>query len=140
MAYTPITGNDGSLTVGSTTVAALRNWTVEISADTIETTTMGNDFRKYISGLSSWTGSADIYFDAAESTASIFSLTGVAVGTDPIVGKFYVRDGAGSTDVAYTGTVLVTGYSVTSNMDGLVEASISMQGSGALAFSNNASV
>lgn len=139
MAYTPLTGNDGALTIGSTTVAALRNFTVEITADTIETTAMGNDARKYIKGLSSWSGSADIYFDAAESTATIFNLTSGAVGGTTATIKLYVLQDA-SNDVVYQGGCVITGYSVNSSHDGLVEASISFQGDGTLAYSATGNV
>lgn len=131
-----ITGNDGQLVVGSTTVAALRNFSIELKKDTIETTAMGNDVKTYIDGLASWSGSADIWFDTAESTATVFNLTGSSVGGSPVTAKFYVNQSASGTDTAYTGTCVVTGFSVKSKHDGLVEASISFQGSGALNFSN----
>jgi predicted secreted protein len=132
-----ITGNDGSLVVGSTTIAALRNFTVEYKKDTIETTTMGNDAKTYIDGLTSWSGSADVYFDptvdgAASTATGVFNLTAGTVGASPVIAKFYVLQAAGATDIAYTGTCIVTGYSVKSKHDGLVEASITLQGSGAL--------
>ena len=132
-----ITGNDGSLVVGSTTIAALRNFTVEYKKDTIETTTMGSDAKTYIDGLTSWSGSADVYFDptvdgAASTSTGVFNLTASTVGASPVIAKFYVLQAAGATDIAYTGTCIVTGYSVKSKHDGLVEASITLQGSGAL--------
>jgi hypothetical protein len=37
--------------------------------------------------------------------------------------------------VKWQGEVLVTGYSVTGSFDGLIEASISFQGTGAIAYS-----
>jgi len=133
-----ITGNDGSLVVGSTTIAALRNFTVEYKKDTIETTTMGFDAKTYIDGLSSWSGSADIYFDptvdgaASTSTNGVFALTSSTVGASPVVAKFYVYQAASGDDYAYSGNCIVTGYSVKSKHDGLVEGSITFQGSGAL--------
>jgi len=132
-----ITGNDGSLVVGSTTIAALRNFTVEYKKDTIETTTMGNDSKTYVDGLSSWAGSADVYFDptvdgAATTGSGVFNLTTSTVGASPVIAKFYVWQATGATDIAYTGTCVVTGYSVKSKHDGLVEAAITFQGSGAL--------
>jgi hypothetical protein len=61
-----ITGNDGQVVISGTTLAAVRNFSVEMTADTIETTTMGVDVRTYITGLSAFSGSADVYFDAAD--------------------------------------------------------------------------
>ncbi len=88
-----LSGNDGSVVVGSTTVAAVRNFSVEMTADTIETTVMGQETRSYVKGLSSFSGSADIYFDPSEfdGAESTFNPTTGAVGDAPIAVKFYVK-------------------------------------------------
>ena len=135
-----LSGNDGQVVVGSTTVAAVRSFSVELSADTIETSVMGLDARTYIKGMSSWSGSADIYFDPSEfdTAEATFNpckdASGNIVGGAPVAVKFYVREAADSTDVAFTGNVIVTGYTVNSSMDGLVEASISFTGSGPVVY------
>jgi predicted secreted protein len=136
-----LTGNDGSLVVGSTTVAALRNFSIEQTSDTIETTTMQKDVRTYVKGMSAWSGSADIYFDPDTGSTSTFmpALTGNSVGGAPVTLKAFVLDDT-TNDVGFTGTVVVTGFTVNSAMDGLVEASISFQGSGALNFSKTGSL
>jgi hypothetical protein len=136
-----LTGNNGAVTVGSTNIAAVRNFTVEITADTIETTTMGVDVRTYVKGLSSFSGSADIYFDPSEfdGAESTFNPTVGLVGAAGVAVKFYLEQNYSSTsDYAFTGDVIVTGYTVNSSMDGMVEASISFQGTGATAFSTSA--
>ena len=66
-----LTGNNGVVKIDNaagtaTALASVRSFTVEMTSDTIETTNMGNDTRQYVKGLSSWSGSADIYFDPAE--------------------------------------------------------------------------
>jgi hypothetical protein len=136
-----LTGNNGAVTVGSTNIAAVRNFTVEITADTIETTTMGTDVRTYVQGLSSFSGSADIYFDPSEfeGAESTFNPNVGLVGAAGVAVKFYLEQNYSSTsDYAFTGDVIVTGYTVNSSMDGMVEASISFQGTGATAFSTTA--
>jgi hypothetical protein len=59
-----------------------------MTADTIETTVMGVDVRTYVAGLSSFSGSADVYFDNADydtnetsfnPTAGLVGASGVAV-------------------------------------------------------------
>jgi predicted secreted protein len=134
-----LTGNDGSLVVGSATVAALRNFSIEQTADTIETTTMGKDVRTYVKGMSAWSGSADIYFDDGLSSTSTFfpAVSGTSVGGSPVVLKAYVNQAATGNDIAFTGTVIITGFTVNSAMDGIVEASISFQGSDTLNFSKD---
>ena len=135
-----LTGNNGVVKIDNaggtpTTIAAVRNFSIDITADTIEKTVMGNDSRQYVKGMSAFSGSADIYFDPANYTggASVVAAlnpTAGSVGDSPITVELYL-DG---TINKFAGEVIVTGFSVTSSMDGMVEASISFQGSGAATF------
>ena len=136
-----LTGNNGAVTLNGVSVAAVRNFSVEMTADTIETTTMGVDVRTYITGLSSFSGSADVYFDAADfdTYESSFNPTAGLVGASGVAVKLYVAENySGTSDYAFTGNVIVTGYTVNSSMDGMVEASISFQGTGATTYSTTA--
>jgi len=141
-----LSGNNGTVAVGGLVVAATRSWSVEITADTIETTVMGTDARTYVRGLSTYSGTADIYFDPSDfdTNESTFNPTSGLVGGSPINVKFYVEygtDGAGTgNDTVFTGSAVVTGYTVNSSMDGMVEASLSFQGSGATTFSTGSNV
>lgn len=129
-----ITGNDGVITINSIAVGNVRNFSIEMKADTIETSVMGQDARTYITGMSSFSGSADVYFDPADydTNESSFNPTVGLVGASGVAGKFYIgKDAQGTTtDYLFQGSIIVTGYSVKSSMDGLVEASISFQGTG----------
>lgn len=135
-----LTGNNGVVKIDNasgtpTTVAAVRNFSVDVTSDTIETTTMGVDARTYLSGLSSWSGSADIYFDPANYTGGANAIaalnpTGILVGAGTVTVELYL-DG---TSNKFAGECIITGFSVSSSMDGMVEASISFQGSGAVTF------
>ena len=136
-----LTGNNGNIkldaSVGGSvaTIAAVRNFSVELTRDTIETTTMGVDVRTYFTGLSSWSGSADIYFDPVASTGhlavhSVLNPTSGTVGQSTLTFEGYMADAAGK----FSGEVIITGFTVNATMDGMVEASISFQGSGACTF------
>jgi predicted secreted protein len=136
-----LTGNNGVVKLDSSvggsvaTIASVRNFSVEITRDTIETTTMGVDVRTYLNGMSSWSGSADIYFDPAASTGTIathavLNPTSGTVGQSTLTVELYLADTAGK----FSGEVIITGFTVNSSMDGMVEASISFQGSGACTF------
>jgi glutamate dehydrogenase/leucine dehydrogenase len=137
------TGNNGAVSIDGVNIAQVRSFSIEMTRDTIETSVMGTDVRTFLTGLSSFSGSADVYFDpdtattgfdAAEST---FNPTAGLVGASGVTGKFYVELDASGTNVdeAFTGTIVVTGYTVNATMDGMVEASISFQGSGAVTYS-----
>jgi hypothetical protein len=134
-------GNNGSITVNGINVANVRNFSIELTADTIETTTMGVDVRTYVSGLSSFSGSADVYFDPADydTNETTFNPTAGLVGAAGVAGKFYLQENYSSAlDYAFTGNIVVTGWTVNSTMDGLVEASMSFQGTGAATYSTTA--
>ena len=136
-----LTGNNGNIkldaSVGGSvaTIAQVRNFSVELTRDTIETTTMGVDVRTYLAGMSSWSGSADIYFDSASSgghfnTHSVLNPTQGTVGQATLTFEGYLADTAGK----FSGEVIITGFTVNATMDGMVEASISFQGSGACTY------
>jgi hypothetical protein len=131
-----LVGNDGQVTIAGQAVVSTRNFSVDMTSDTIETTTMGVDVRTYVKGMSSWSGSADIYFDTADYNANtiITSTSLAAIGSAPIGVKFYLDQDAAA-DVVLYGNGIITGYSVSSSMDGLVEATISFQGSGPIKYS-----
>lgn len=137
-----ITGNNGAISVNGIAVLAVRNFSIEMSADTIETSTMGTDVRTYVRGLSTFSGSADVFFDSTDydTNETTFNPTSGLVGAAGVAGKFYLSFDAAGNDDVFQGTIIVTGYSVTSAMDGMVEASISFQGSGAVAYSTGSSV
>ena len=139
-----LSGNNGTISlVSGQTIAATRNFSVEMTSDTIETTVMGTDVRTYVKGLSSFSGSADIYFDDSvfDTYESTFNPTATNVGSAAIAVKLYVDFAAGSgNDSVFTGNAIVTGFTVNSSMDGMVEASISFQGSGAVTYSTGTNV
>ena len=124
-------GKDGVVKVdnvgqpGSTfTVAEIKSWSVEESADTLEVTTMGDSARTYKPSLTGWTGSVDVLWDSDYDDGDA-----IAVGRQILI-DFYPVDSP--TGTVYGGTCTVTSVSISSSFDGLVEASISVQGTGAL--------
>jgi len=135
-----LTGNNGVVKIDNasgtpTTIAAVRNFSIDITADTIETSTMGVDARTYVKGMSAFSGSADIYFDPVNYTGganvvAVLNPTVGSVGADPLTVELYLSD----TSNKFSGEIIVTGFSVSSSMDGMVEASISFQGSGPATF------
>lgn len=136
-----LTGNNGAIVLNGNNVAAVRNFSIEMTADTIETSVMGTDVRTYVAGMSQFSGSADVYFDAADfdTYETTFNPTSGLVGASGVAVKLYIQENYSSTsDYAFTGNVIVTGYTVNSSLDGMVEASISFQGTGAATYSTSA--
>lgn len=136
-------GNDGNVAVGNIAIAQVRTFTVEMTADTIETTIMGQDSRTFLKGLSQFSGSADIYFDPLEFNSGVATFNPThstsVVGLSGVAVKFYLDQNA-TNDIAFQGNCIITGYTVNTSMDGLVEASITFQGTGGTTFSRTGNV
>lgn len=119
-------GSEGTVKVGANAVAGIRSFSIEESADTLETTVMGNTARTYLTSLTSWSGSVDVYWDETDTTGQGALTNGAQVTLN------VYPEGDTAADTYYTGSAIVTGVSVSSSFDGMIEASISVQGTGAL--------
>jgi predicted secreted protein len=127
-------GSNGSVKVldgtgTSTAIAQVRSWNISHSRDTVEDTSMGDSFRTHKKGLQSWSGSMEIIFDDAEGAEVNASLD---PNTDTVITADFFPDAA-VVGLKFTGTIIVTEYAVTASYDGLVTASVSFSGTGALA-------
>lgn len=122
-------GSEGTVKVGANAIAEIRSFSVSETADTIEDTTMGDAARTYKPSLKSFNGSLDVYWDESDTTGQ----GALTVGSEVTIG-FY-PEGTTTGDKYYTGSAIVTGLTVNSSFDGMVEASITIQGTGALSFS-----
>lgn len=120
------TGSEGTVKVGSNAIAEIRSFSIEESADTLEDTTMGDTARTYKSSLTTYTGSVDVLWDETDTTGQ----GALTIGAEVTLNLYPEGDTSG--DTYYTGTAIVTGRTINSTYDGLVEMSISVQGSGAL--------
>lgn len=120
------TGSDGVILVGSDQIAEVRSYSIDETMDTLEDTAMGDTSRTYKTSLKSFSGSADVFFDDTD-TAGQGALT---VGSEVTLSVQFEGNTTG--DHKMSGTVLITGRTISASFDGMVEASISFQGTGAL--------
>lgn len=125
------TGNSGvvkvGLNVGETptalTVGEVRSFSIEETADTVETTAMGDTARKFVPSFTTGTVSIEALFDADVSESNHDVLD---VGKQ-VVFEIYP---AGATVVGneyYSGSGIITSKSISVPYDGMVEASFSIQ-------------
>lgn len=119
-------GSEGTVKVGSNAVAEIRSFSIEETADTLEDTSMGDSARTYLPSLTSWSGSVDVFWDETDTSGQ----GALDVGSSVTLNLY--PEGDTAADTYYTGTAIVTGKSVSSSFDGMVEASFSVQGTGAL--------
>lgn len=119
-------GSEGTVKSGANAIAEIRSFSLEESADTIEDTTMGDASRTYLTGLKTFSGSVDVFWDETDTNGQV----SFAVGSSVTLAVYPEGDTAG--DTYYSGTAIVTGRTITSSFDGMVEASFTLQGTGAL--------
>ena len=119
-------GSGGIIKIGSSAVAEVRSYSIDETMDTLEDTAMGDTSRTYKASLKTFSGSADVFFDDTDTTGQ-GALTVGSTGTLSIL-----MEGDTSGDHNLSGSILVTGRTITGSFDGLVEASITFQGTGAL--------
>lgn len=123
-------GRDGVIKLGSSggsnTVAELRSFSIEETGETVEDTVMTDTARTYLATLTSFTGSADVFWDESDTNGQV----AMSVGTQVEV-NFY-PEGTTTGDTYYSGQAIVTGFTRSASFDGMVEASITLQGTGAL--------
>ena len=122
------TGSEGTIKVGSDTVGELRSFSLESTAETIEDTSMGDTSRTYKVGLKSFTGTASVFFDETDTAQ-----TALVAGAEITLNVY--PEGATTGDKYYSGSAIVTGSTINSSFDGMVEGEISFQGTGALTLS-----
>jgi predicted secreted protein len=126
-------GKDGFVQVGSAAVGELRGFSVEHTAETIDDTVMGETSRGFKVTYKGFTATVDVLYDPADTGQDAFSVgSSVTLNLFPEAQTVYGTPDSG--DEKITGTAIVTGKTITSSYDGLVEASISLQGSGDLTF------
>jgi hypothetical protein len=119
-------GSEGTVKVGSNAILEIRSFSVEETGDTIDTSSMGDTSRTYVAGLKTFTASVDCLWDETDTTGQ----GAMTVGSTVTLNLY--PEGATAGDIYYTGSAIVTGRTITASYDGLVEMSITCQGSGAL--------
>ena len=142
------TGFDGSIKFADTTtdvalstgtaIGNLRNFTIEQTQDTIEDTNMGSGgMRTYKPGLSTFTISGDVFFDHNDDVQKKLDEMITKTGNDTVEGTFEVfpsgtATGQSPANSKLSGKCIITSFSITSSVDGMVEASFAAQGTGSL--------
>ena len=116
-------------------VASVRTFSIEQEVQAIESTVMGAGARSYIPGLRQYSGSMDLYFrddDAGQRNLVSYVNGGGSDG----VGSIELFPSGEQTGQKLAGNVVITNFAITANFDGMVEATCSFQGSGALTITN----
>jgi hypothetical protein len=119
-------GSEGTVKSGANAIAEIRSYTITETADVLEDTSMGDSSRTYLASLKTFTGSIECFWDETDTNGQLT----LDVGSTVTINIY--PEGSTSGDTYYTGSVIITEKSITASFDGMVEASFSFQGTGAL--------
>ena len=119
-----VVGKNARIYMGKVRLSGMRDWTIDYTADTVETTDYDDaGVKQFLATLTGWTGTFSGFGHPGWETAA-------AVGTQ-YLGSFFVSASTGS---SYTGSVIITGASPGVAVDGAAVVSYTFQGTGALNF------
>jgi len=119
-------GREGTIKVALTRVVGeLRNYSLSHSSDVVEDSTLNDTYRTKKATLQTWTMSADVYWDETdEGQVRLTPGSGVLIDLYP--------EGFASSAVYYGGFGVVTKFDISGTFDGMVEGSITVEGTGIL--------
>jgi len=119
-------GSEGKVFVGSSQVAEVKSWSLEITSDTVDASIIGTEWRKNQATIKSWSGSLDGFWDETDTTGQGELTAGATV----TLNLYPEGDDTGAT--YWSGDAIVTSISYSASFDGLVEVTFSFTGNGAL--------
>lgn len=134
------TGNAGQIKIDEggtpTALAEVTGYSIETSTTAIDNTSMGDTSRTFTTGLESFSGSADVLYDDGHH-ATFTALNGGS-NAGPVTLEVF-PNGTTSGERKISGEVIITGYSMSASLDGMITASITFQGTGDLTMTGTAS-
>ena len=127
-----IAGKNGKVCLGENKVIGIKNWSLSLNVSTLETTSLGEDWKSYILGLKEWTATSDGDYTVASMDGKVDIQGGLQTayltGAQVLL-RLYVDD-----THYYAGTAVVTSLRVDDPVADIVGISISFTGCGALTF------
>ena len=119
-------GSEGKVFIGSDQVAEIKSWSLEVNSDTVDTSIIGTSWRKNQATIKSWSGNFEGFWDETDTDGQ----GALAVGGTVTLNMYPEGDDSG--DTYWTGDVIITSISYSASFDGIVEASFTYTGTGAL--------
>jgi len=146
MANTIYSGSTGTIYIDDTAVASLRSFSIEETQEVIDATTMsvtGVAFRSNKPTFKAVNGSAEVFWSAIEPadgagnhddkniTSGANAIADTQPGSTEVTVNFWPT-GDDQYEIGYSFPALITSRTISSSVDGMVEASITFTGTGAI--------
>ena len=120
------TGSSGLIKVGTNTVAEVRSFTLDTTAELLEDTALTDTSKTFQVGKKGATASVECFWDETDTNGQI------AIAEGSQVTLYLYPEGADSGDYYFAGTWLVSGNSISTPTDGIIEATFDATLTGAL--------
>ncbi len=127
-----VAGKNGKVEIGSESgkkVVGIKNWSLELSLDTLETTALGDDWKNYITGLKEWTASSEGDYAVPTDKDGQSALQDAFLKGTTVTVKLYVDE-----TNYYKGEAFINSLSIEDPVDDVVSISVEFTGTGALSF------
>ena len=114
-------GSEGVVKILTNTVAEVRDWSLEETAETIDSTQLSDSAKTFEVGTTSWSGSVNAFWDETDTSGQGAMTAGASVTLN------LYPEGATSGDTYGSGDAIISSISKSGGIDGLVEASFSFR-------------
>ncbi len=127
-----VSGKKGTINYAGGNVVRTNNWDLTLTNDMLDVTpftTSAPQWREFISGLSSWTGTISGQFDGASTGQNDLIVNSITPTTAAVVLEMDQTGGG-----KFNGSVFLSGMAPSVAIDGSAEISWDLQGTGSLAY------
>ena len=125
-------GHNGSCTAATNAVGTAKIWSLNLQADTADTTTFADaGWKSNVTTLKGWSGSITVVFDGGADSGEASLITSLTSGATVALELLTGATGAGDSE-KFSGDAYVTSMPITQDVNGVVEVSFDFVGTGAL--------
>jgi len=124
-----LAGKNGKVMISTDIVTEIKNWSLDLDSDTLETTSFGDEWKEYISGLKEWSASSEGSWNISADTSGQKALQDAYLNGTSVTLKLYVDD-----IHYYSGSAYISSLSIEDPVEDAVNISFEFQGTGALTY------
>lgn len=124
-----IAGKGGSAKIGANTIAEVTSWSLDISSDMLDSTSLGDNWREFIAGLKGATASIEVKWDLPTDTNGQVALQTAMLNGTTVTLNLYTNG-----TKYYSGSAYVSSLSIEDPVEDLVTATFEAQFTGAITY------
>lgn len=124
-----IAGKGGSAKIGANAIAEVTSWSMDISADMLDSTSLGDSWREFVAGLNGATGSVEVKWDIPNDADGQTALQNAILNGTTVTLNLYVN-----ASNYYSGSAYVSSLSVEDPVEDLVTATFEAQFTGEVTY------